>query len=165
MNMQSLFSSSSIFQANKDWAPDRVVPVPVRSGPEVFGTERDTMNRFSRPGPIEINSNTPIIPEKVYERYFDNYQENEEVEIDEEDLDDTRTSPDLNSTEVSPHEDNPSVGISRPPIIPTRDSAIGCGSDDGMELQDRQRALPRPVVDYGQSIAELEKGFTGLYNY
>ncbi|KAG5628923.1 hypothetical protein H5410_000640 [Solanum commersonii] len=37
------------------------------------------------------------------------------------------------------------------------DSAIGCGSDDDMELQDRQRALPRPVVDYGQSIAELEK--------
>ncbi|KAG5616864.1 hypothetical protein H5410_016688 [Solanum commersonii] len=32
------------------------------------------------------------------------------------------------------------------------DSAIGCGSDDDMELQDRQRALPRPVVDYGQSI-------------
>ena len=45
------------------------------------------------------------------------------------------------------------------------DSAIRCGSDDGMELQDRQRALPRPVIDYGQSIVELEKGFTGLYNY
>ena len=45
------------------------------------------------------------------------------------------------------------------------DSVIGCGSDDGMELQDHQRALPRPVVDYGQSIAELEKGFTGLYKY
>ncbi|KAL3331285.1 hypothetical protein AABB24_034882 [Solanum stoloniferum] len=45
------------------------------------------------------------------------------------------------------------------------DSTIGCGSDDGMELQDRKRALPRPVVDHGQSITELEKGFTGLYNY
>ena len=75
---------------------------------------------FSRRGPIEINSGTPIIPEEVYERHYGNYQENEEVEIDEEDLDNTPTSPDLNSTEVSPQEDNPSVGTSRPPIIPTR---------------------------------------------
>ncbi|KAL3370645.1 hypothetical protein AABB24_007614 [Solanum stoloniferum] len=75
---------------------------------------------FSRPDPIEINSDTPIIPEEVYERHYGNYQENEEVEIDEEDLDDTPTSPDLNSTEVSPQEDNPSVGTSRPPIVPTR---------------------------------------------
>ena len=45
------------------------------------------------------------------------------------------------------------------------DSAIGCGSDDDIELQDRQRALPRPEVDYNQFIAELERGFTGLYNY
>ena len=45
------------------------------------------------------------------------------------------------------------------------DSAIGCGSDDGIEIQDRQRALPRPEVDHNQSLAELERGFTGLYNY
>ncbi|KAG5587275.1 hypothetical protein H5410_047709 [Solanum commersonii] len=76
---------------------------------------------FSRPGPIEINSDTFIIPEEVYERHYGNYQENEEVEIDEEDLDDIPTSSDLNSTEVSPQEDNPSVGTSRPPIVPTRD--------------------------------------------
>ncbi|KAG5587258.1 hypothetical protein H5410_047692 [Solanum commersonii] len=168
---------------------------------------------FSRPDPMKINSDTPIIPEEVYERHYDNYQENEEVAIDEKDLDDTPTSPDLNSTKVPPPEDNPSVGTSRPPIVPTRDnvknpkmsmpqvgphgsvkhelgldssnkcefvkyleqgsnnitndedSAIGCGSDNGMTLQDRQRALPRPVVAYDQSIAELEKSFTGLYNY
>ncbi|KAG5605561.1 hypothetical protein H5410_027053 [Solanum commersonii] len=75
---------------------------------------------FSRPGPIEINSDTPIILEEVYERHYGNYQENEEVEIDEEDLDDTPTSPDVNSIEVPLQEDNPSVGTSRPPIIPTR---------------------------------------------
>ncbi|KAG5575926.1 hypothetical protein H5410_056060 [Solanum commersonii] len=287
----------------------------------------------SRPGPIEINSDTPIIPEEVYKRHYGNYQENKEVKIDEEDLDDTPTSPDVNSTEVPPQEDNPSVGTSCPLIIPTRGKtkvqrvlklhvwkfcylneektssicnickqhfkytsggsgetgglkkhlinkhskewfayinlllisrrinqfkefcnacklpfrkvlkhvktrwnsfyemlevaytykesitmqfnkekldlvtcqnsiklldkemydkycsldnvenpqmsmprvgahgrvkhklAIGCGSDDGMELQDRQRALPRPEVDYGLSIAELEEGFMGLYNY
>ena len=45
------------------------------------------------------------------------------------------------------------------------DSTIGCGSDDGIEIQDRQRALPRPEVDHNQSLAELERGFTGLYNY
>ncbi|KAL3356596.1 hypothetical protein AABB24_017313 [Solanum stoloniferum] len=45
------------------------------------------------------------------------------------------------------------------------DSAIGYGSDDGIELQDRQRALSRPVVDNGQSIAELENDFVGLYHY
>ncbi|KAG5623751.1 hypothetical protein H5410_008969 [Solanum commersonii] len=55
---------------------------------------------FSRPSPIEINSDTPINPEEVYERHYGNHQENEEVEIDEEDLDDTPISPDLNSTEV-----------------------------------------------------------------
>ncbi|KAG5609495.1 hypothetical protein H5410_020776 [Solanum commersonii] len=57
----------------------------------------------------------PIIP--LYEIHYGNYQENEEVEIDEDeevDLDDTPTSPDLNSTKV------PLVGTSRPPIIPTR---------------------------------------------
>ncbi|KAG5598661.1 hypothetical protein H5410_030031 [Solanum commersonii] len=59
---------------------------------------------FSRPDPIEIHSDTPIIPEEVYERHYD----------------DTPTSLDLNSTEVSPQEDNPSVGTSRPPIVPTR---------------------------------------------
>ncbi|KAG5625127.1 hypothetical protein H5410_010345 [Solanum commersonii] len=69
---------------------------------------------FSRPGPIEINSDTPIIYEEVYERHYGNYQENEEVEINEEDLDDIPTSPDLNSTKVSPQEDNLSVGTSRP---------------------------------------------------
>ncbi|KAG5577765.1 hypothetical protein H5410_057899 [Solanum commersonii] len=31
----------------------------------------------------------------------------------------------------------------------TNDKVIECGSDDGMELQDRHRALPRSVVDYG----------------
>ncbi|KAG5619655.1 hypothetical protein H5410_004873 [Solanum commersonii] len=75
---------------------------------------------FSRSGPIEINSDTPIIPKEVYERHYGNYQENEKVEIDEEDLDDTPTSPDFNSTEVPPQEDNPSVGTSRPLIVPTR---------------------------------------------
>ncbi|KAG5594690.1 hypothetical protein H5410_035922 [Solanum commersonii] len=75
---------------------------------------------FSYPGPIEINSDTPIIPEEVYERHYGNYQENEEVEIDEEDLDDIPTSPDLNSIEVPPQENNPLVETSRPPIVPTR---------------------------------------------
>ncbi|KAG5606191.1 hypothetical protein H5410_027683 [Solanum commersonii] len=42
---------------------------------------------------------------------------------------------------------------------------IGHGSDDGIELQDHRRALPRPVVDKGQSIAELVKGFVGRYHY
>ncbi|KAG5581753.1 hypothetical protein H5410_052380 [Solanum commersonii] len=55
---------------------------------------------FSRPAPIEINSDTPIIPHEV--------------------MKDIMTSPDLNSTEVSPQEDNPPVGTSHPPIIPTR---------------------------------------------
>ncbi|KAG5589556.1 hypothetical protein H5410_040070 [Solanum commersonii] len=56
---------------------------------------------FSRLDPIEINSDTPIIPHELYERHYGNYQENEEVEIDEDeevDLDDTPTSSDLNST-------------------------------------------------------------------
>ncbi|KAG5626198.1 hypothetical protein H5410_011416 [Solanum commersonii] len=48
---------------------------------------------------------------EVYERHYGNYQENEEVEIDEEDLDDTSTSPDLNSNQVSPREDNPSLEL------------------------------------------------------
>ncbi|KAG5570773.1 hypothetical protein H5410_060539 [Solanum commersonii] len=126
------------------------------------------------------DSNTPIIPEEVYEIHYGNYQENEEVEIDEEDLDDTPTSPNFNSIAVPPQEDNPPVGTSRPPIVSTRDSSIGASArgsnmvqdikpeeqpdlvtcqnsikllaneiDDGMELQDHQRALPRPVVDYG----------------
>ena len=30
---------------------------------------------------------------------------------------------------------------------------------------DCQWDLPRSIVDYGQSITELEKGFTGLHNY
>ncbi|KAG5593902.1 hypothetical protein H5410_035134 [Solanum commersonii] len=81
---------------------------------------------FSRSDPIEINSDTPIIPEEVYERHYGNYQENEEVEIDEEDLDDTSISPDLNSTEVSPQEDNASVGTSHPPIVPTRELCNAC---------------------------------------
>ncbi|KAG5617076.1 hypothetical protein H5410_016900 [Solanum commersonii] len=116
----------------------------------------------------------------VYGKHYGNNQENEEV-----DLDDTPTSSDLNSTEVPPQEDNPSVGTSRPPIVPTRDSSVGPSArgsnmiqdikpeeepdlvtcqnsiklfakeiDDGMKFQDRQRALPRPVVDYGQSIVE-----------
>ncbi|KAG5632945.1 hypothetical protein H5410_004662 [Solanum commersonii] len=175
---------------------------------------------FSRSGPIEINSNTPIIHEEVYERHYGNYQENEEVEIDEEDLDDTPTSPDLNSIEVPLQEDNPPVGTSHPPIVPTRgktkgsynitndegssvaseaafsvarfqignhryllaedsleisvlfrdwinyerrnqglpkldNSAIGIGSDDDMKLQVCQQALPRPIVDYSQSIADV----------
>ncbi|KAG5577764.1 hypothetical protein H5410_057898 [Solanum commersonii] len=64
---------------------------------------------FSHPDPIEINSNTPRNPEEVYERHYDNYRENEKIEIDEEDLDDPTTSPDLNSTEVSPQENNPPI--------------------------------------------------------
>ncbi|KAG5572825.1 hypothetical protein H5410_062591 [Solanum commersonii] len=76
---------------------------------------------FSRLGLIEINSDTPIIFEKVYERHYDNYQENEEVEIDEEvDLYDTPTSPDLNSTEIPAQEDNLLARTSRLPIVPTR---------------------------------------------
>ncbi|KAG5616865.1 hypothetical protein H5410_016689 [Solanum commersonii] len=51
----------------------------------------------------EINSGTPIIFEVVYGRHYD----------------DIPTSSDLNSTEVSPQEDNHSVGTSRPPIVPT----------------------------------------------
>uniref|UniRef100_M1DFK2 Uncharacterized protein n=1 Tax=Solanum tuberosum TaxID=4113 RepID=M1DFK2_SOLTU len=75
---------------------------------------------FSRSGPIEINPDTPIIPEEVYERHYSTYQENEEVEIDEEiDSDDTPTSPDLNSTKAPP-QDNPPVGTSRPSIVPSR---------------------------------------------
>ncbi|KAG5606192.1 hypothetical protein H5410_027684 [Solanum commersonii] len=75
---------------------------------------------FSRPGPIEINLDTPIIPHELYETHYGNYQENEEV-----DLDDTPTSPNLNGTEVPSQEDNPLVGTSRPPIILTRNSSVG----------------------------------------
>ncbi|KAG5626564.1 hypothetical protein H5410_011782 [Solanum commersonii] len=85
--------------------------VPVQSGEK--SVTPDTACPPPRPPP------TSPIPE-VYERHYGNYQENKKVEIDEEDLDDTPISPDLNSIEVSPQEDNPLVETSRPPIIPTR---------------------------------------------
>ena len=79
---------------------------------------------FSRPGPIYINSGTPMIPHELYERHYGINQKNEEVKIDEQlnlaeevDLDDTPTSPDLNSIGV---EAPPPVGTTRPPIIPSR---------------------------------------------
>ncbi|KAG5583025.1 hypothetical protein H5410_053652 [Solanum commersonii] len=92
-------------------------PVPFRMNSDEFTHVNET--NFCRSDPIEINSDTPIIPEKVYERHYGNYQENEE------DLDDTPPSPDLNSIEVPPQEDNLSVGTSCLPIVPTRGSTGG----------------------------------------
>ncbi|KAG5616116.1 hypothetical protein H5410_015940 [Solanum commersonii] len=77
--------------------------ISIRINTDEFTNVNETS--FSRPDPIEINSDTPIISEEIYERHYGNYQENEDVEIDEEDLDDTPTSPDLNSTEVPPQEE------------------------------------------------------------
>ncbi|KAG5610872.1 hypothetical protein H5410_022153 [Solanum commersonii] len=106
---------------------------------------------FSRLGPIEINSDTPIIPKEVYERHYGNYQENEEVQIDKEvDLDDTPTSPNLNNTEVPPQEDNPPVETRRPPIVPTRDSSIGASARGSNMVQDNvenpQMSMPQVGV-------------------
>lgn len=83
---------------------------------------------FSRPGPININSDSPT-PHELYERHYGINQENEEVETDEQlnldeevDLDDTPTSPaaDLNTVNSIGIEAPPPVGTTRPLIIPTR---------------------------------------------
>ena len=44
------------------------------------------------------------------------------------------------------------------------DAVIGCNSDDGIEIEDRQQVLPRPEV-IAQNLQELEQNFIGLYNY
>ena len=88
-------------------------------------------SRIAPPGPIEFSSSTPsLIPthelmERIYGsnnqslNYINESLPEEEEFVEEEDLDDTPTSPNFDSTEAPPW-DIPQAGASRPPIAPPR---------------------------------------------